>query len=97
MAGSKSARILLLVTVLLLRPRLTMVPLRNPFWTARLLMSWRVIRKLVPVVNALLDFLEADVRSGDRQSKVAENPLQVPRMNPDRVYAACRRFRSARA
>ena len=54
MDGLKSLRGLLLVTEVLFNPRLTVVPVRKPFWMPKLPMLCRWIRELVPVMKALL-------------------------------------------
>src|SRR5581483_10274178 len=53
-AGLKSLRGLLLVLELLFSPRLTIVPVRKPFWRPMFERSCRATRKLVPVMKALL-------------------------------------------
>ena len=52
--GLKSLRGLLLVEKLLFRPRLTVVPVRNPLLMLKFVRSCRVINALFPVTNALL-------------------------------------------
>src|SRR5436305_12872971 len=52
--GLKSLRGLLLVVELLFKPRLTMVPVRNPFCRPKFERSWRWISDVVPVMNVLL-------------------------------------------
>ena len=44
----------MLLMLVLLRPRVTAVPVRNPFETAKLSIACRCTSSLVPVVNALL-------------------------------------------
>src|SRR5450759_2302032 len=53
-AGLKSLRGLLLVTEVLFNPRLTVVPVRKPFWIPKLPMFCRWISEVVPVRKELL-------------------------------------------